>query len=203
MKFRDILENNLKSITFVDIDETLFKTSALIYVIKDGNVLKKLTNTEFNTYKLKDGESFDFREFADSEIFANTSEPIHSMIDKINAMFKNISAKGSDMRLLTARADFNNKEKFIEFLRSYGIKAGHYKDGDIHVIRAGNKGRGSSAVYKKEIINEFLATKKYYKVRLYDDAVSNLNSFLELKEIYTDIIFEAYIIKHGKVSKYK
>jgi hypothetical protein len=70
MKFNSFL-NELasqygKGITFIDIDETIFNTFAKIYVIKDGKVIKKLSNQEFNTYDLQDRESFDFREFRDA-----------------------------------------------------------------------------------------------------------------------------------------
>ena len=55
-------------ITFIDIDETIFKTFATIKVLKHGQVIKKLTNQEFNTYELQDAESFDFGEFRNAEM---------------------------------------------------------------------------------------------------------------------------------------
>ena len=54
------------SLTIFDIDDTLFETTALVYVVKDGVVIDKLTNQEYNVYDLKDGESFDFVEFRDA-----------------------------------------------------------------------------------------------------------------------------------------
>ena len=203
MKLRELLfEAKLKSLTFVDIDETLFNTNAKIHVVKDGKILKKLHNTEFNTYELQDGESFDFIEFDSSDIFVKTSTPIESMIKKMNAMFKNISKARSEMYLLTARGDFDDKKKFLDFLKSYDIKVGHMKDGDIHVIRVGNT-KGPSGPKKKKVAKKFLKTGKYYKIRLYDDAHSNLNAFLELEEEFPDIQFEAYEVKHGKIKRYK
>jgi len=192
-----------KSITFVDIDETLWATNALIYVMKDGKIIKKLTNTEFNVYHLDDGESFDFREFASSDIFISTSTPIDTMIKKVNAMFKNISKAGSEMFLLTARADFDNKDKLLSFMKKFGLQVGHKDEGKIHIIRAGNIPGKNSAMRKKVIINDYLKTGLYYKTRLYDDAVSNLDAFLELKKDYPNIKFEAFVIEHGVVSKYK
>jgi hypothetical protein len=201
MSFRTFFESK-KSITFIDIDDTLFETHALIYVIKDGSIVRKLTNQEFNVYELQDGESFDFREFRSSDIFINTSNPIESMIKKLIAMFNNISKAGSDMYLLTARGDFDNKQKFLDFLKSYGIPVGHVNDGKIHVIRAGNKPGNNSAIRKKEIIRDFLLKYNYSTVRLYDDAISNLNAFKELQEEFKHIKFESYVITHGKVKKY-
>ena len=47
-----------KGITFIDIDETIFRTFAMIYVLdkESKEVVKKLNNQEFNTYKLKYNE---------------------------------------------------------------------------------------------------------------------------------------------------
>jgi len=201
MKFRTLLEKG-KSITFFDIDETLFSTKAKIHVIKDNNIIKKLTNQEYNTYKLQDGEEFDYVEFSSSDIFVNTSEPIVPIIKKLRAMFKNITKVGSDMYLLTARTDFDNKEKFLKFLNEYGIKAGNIKDNKIHVIRAGNRPGKNSAERKKAIVKEFLSTGEYYKVRLYDDDISNLKAVKSLGDEFTDIEFEMFLITDGKVKKY-
>ena len=198
-----LLEAEGKSITFVDIDETLWATNAKIYVMKDGDIKKKLTNTQFNTYQLKDGESFDFSEFSSTDIFVNTSSPIEAMIKKVNAMFKNINRVGSEMYLLTARADFDDKEKLLNYIKTYGLEVGHKNDNKIHIIRAGNYAGSNSAERKKTIINEFLKTGKYYKTRLYDDAISNLDAFMELSEDYEHVIFEAYHIDHGEVKRYR
>jgi len=40
--------------------------------------------------------------------------------------------------LLTARQDFGDKDKFLEFLVKHGIEAGHKDDQKVHVIKAGN-----------------------------------------------------------------
>jgi hypothetical protein len=37
-------------ITFIDLDETLFRTYAKVNVVKEGKVIKKLSNKEFNEY---------------------------------------------------------------------------------------------------------------------------------------------------------
>ena len=42
-----------KGLTIFDIDETMFITKAKVKVVKDGKVIKKLDNQEFNTYKKK------------------------------------------------------------------------------------------------------------------------------------------------------
>jgi len=200
--FKDYLnEAETKSINFFDIDETLLQTKAKIYVMKDEKVVKKLSNQEFNNYQLQPGESFDFREFSDSELFAKTSKPIIPMIKKIKSFFKNLKGKG-EIALLTARADFDNKDKILEYFRGLGIDVGHYKDGKIHIIRTGNLGK-PSAIAKKEIVSNILKTNKFYKARLYDDDKRNLEVFLSLQQDFPHIIFEAYLVNHGKVKRFK
>ena len=83
-------------LTIFDIDETLFKTTANILVKKDGRVARKLNNQEFNSYKLKDGEEFDFGEFGDAEHFLKTSEPIKPMIAKNESNRKKRDCKGGE-----------------------------------------------------------------------------------------------------------
>ena len=39
-----------------DIDDTLLHTTAKIKVVKDGQVIRDLTNQEFNNYQLQPGE---------------------------------------------------------------------------------------------------------------------------------------------------
>jgi len=193
LKFKEYLTENQKSITFMDIDETILKTKAKIYVLdKDtGKIIKKLSNQAFNNYQLQKNEVFDFREFSDSKLFVKTSKPIIKMIKKIKAIFKNLKGKG-EIAFLTARGDFDNKNRILEYFENLGIPVGHYKEGKIHIIRAGNLGK-PSAIAKKEIVNNILKTNKFYKARLYDDDKKNLEEFLSLQNDFPNIIFEAYL----------
>ena len=64
-KFTDILEEEAgKGLTVFDIDDTLFKTSAKVKVKnkKTGDV-KELPPVQYNKYKLKKDEEWDFGEF--------------------------------------------------------------------------------------------------------------------------------------------
>ena len=78
----------MNGLTIFDIDETLFKTKALINVNCNGWLVRRLDNQEFNTYELGPGESYDFCEFRSAEVFNKTSEPINRMIAKLNAIVK-------------------------------------------------------------------------------------------------------------------
>jgi hypothetical protein len=186
-----------KGLTIFDIDETLFRTSAKIRVMKDGKLVRSLDNQEFNTYKLKDGESYDFGEFRSAEVFQNTSVPIMKMIQKAKAIIRNAVNAGSRVIIVTARADFDDKKKFLDTFRRYGIDIDN-----VYVERAGNLKLGSSAKNKRFVFHKYLRKGAYERVRFFDDAMSNITMFKALAKQYPDISFEAYHVKHdGSIRK--
>ena len=193
------------AITFIDLDETLFFTKAKI-IIKDenGNILRKLTNQEYNTYIALTGEVFDFSEFVDTDIFINTSVPNTPMIKILQELFENTKTTNSEVYLLTARQDFDDKDRFLEFLVKHGIEAGHKDDQKVHVIRAGNIPGLDNASKKYHIIKKMLGDNtQFKKVRLYDDSRDNINAFLELILDYPEISFNAFHINNGSVDLIK
>jgi phosphoserine phosphatase len=186
-----------KGLTIFDIDETLFQTKALVKVIKDGKVIRTLDNQEYNNYKLKDGESYDYGEFRSSEVFQKTSEPIIKMIEKAKLIIRNASAAGSKVIIVTARADFDDKKKFLDTFRKYGIDIDK-----VYVERAGNLNLGSSAKNKRFIFHKYLRKGEYQRVRFFDDAMSNITMFKALQKQYPNVSFEAYHVKHdGSIRK--
>jgi phosphoserine phosphatase len=186
-----------KGLTIFDIDETLFQTKARVKVIKDGKVVRTLDNQEYNTYKLKDGESYDYGEFRSAEVFQNTSVPISKMIQKAKAIIRNATEAGSRVIIVTARADFDDKKKFLDTFRKHGIDIDK-----VYVERAGNLGLGSSAKNKRFIFHKYLRGGKYERVRFFDDAMSNITMFKAMAKKYPDVSFEAYHVDHdGSVRK--
>jgi FMN phosphatase YigB (HAD superfamily) len=184
------------TLTIFDIDETLFHTKAKVKVVKGGKVVRELDNQEFNTYKRKDGEEYDFQEFKSAEVFRKTSIPVVKMIDKAKAVVK--AKKNPDSRAIicTARADFDDKKMFLQTFRDHGLPID-----EMHVERAGNLGIDSSAEAKKVVFRKYLNTKNYIKARLYDDAMSNLKAFNELSSEYPGITFEAWFVNHDGTVK--
>jgi hypothetical protein len=186
-----------KGLTVFDIDETLFKTSAMIRVMKDGKLVKSLDNQEYNSYKLKDGETYDYGEFKSAETFHNTSIPIMKMIQKAKTIIQNAVNAGSKVIIVTARADFDDKQKFLGTFKKYGIDIDN-----VYVERAGNLGLGSSAKNKRFIFHKYLRKGRFERVRFFDDAMSNITMFKSLQKQYPSISFEAYHVKHdGSVKK--
>ena len=167
--------------------------------MKNGKVVKKLDNQEFNTYKKKAGEEYDFGEFKDAKVFNRTSTPIARMINKVKAILKNATRKGSRVIIVTARPNFDNKKIFLDTFRKQGIDIDK-----IYVERAGNLGGGPAADNKKVIFKKYLNQKIYKRIRLFDDAMSNLKMFLSLQKDYPDVSFEAFLAKeNGSVSRVK
>jgi len=168
----------MRKINFIDIDETLFFTKAKILVLKEGKVIKELSNQVFNNYKLEEGESFDFSQFRCSKTFVSTSIPNYKMIKKVNELEK----KNEEIVLLTARADFDDKKKIIKYMNSVGLNVGHYLDKKIHIVRCGNED-GDTPSKKKDLIQRILKKRPEFDCfTLYDDSIKNLEKVSSIKK---------------------
>lgn len=168
-------------ITFVDIDETMFKTFAKVLIKKDGKIVRELDNQEFNSYVLKDGEKYDFQQFRDGTLFKNTSIPIKSSVNRIKRMISQIEKMDSDSTIifLTARADFDNKKDFLDTFRENGIKI---DSPNVYIERAGNIKTGTIDGNKKKIMMKYIKTGKYRRVRLIDDYLPNLKALKSIED---------------------
>jgi len=178
-----------------DIDDTLVHTQTKVHVIRDGQVVKSLNSHEFTHYKLNPGEEFDFGDFRDARSFFEHSKPIIPMINQL----KQDIHTGNKVVMVTARADFNDKELFLDTFRKYGVNMNK-----VHVYRAGNMtGKIQTEEKKKIIIRNLLNQGHYTKAIMYDDAIPNLHSFIELKKEYPNTKFYAWHVSlEGKASEY-
>jgi hypothetical protein len=178
-----------------DIDDTLVNTQTKVHVVKDGQVIKSLNSHDFTHYKLQDGEQFDFGDFANAQEFFNNAKPIIPMLDQL----KQDIATGNKVVMVTARADFDDRELFLDTFRKYGVDMGK-----VHVYRAGNMtGKIQTEEKKKIIIRNLLNKANYTKAIMYDDAVPNLESFVELKDEYPQTKFYAWHVSlEGEASEY-
>lgn len=181
---------------FMDIDDTLLFTAAKINVVKNGKSIRKLTNSEYNNYELKLGESFNFTEFEDSELFASTSVPNYSMIDRLKDMYRN----GTEVLLLTARGNFDCKETITHYFNELGVPVGHYLDHKIHIARCGRDkyaAYGRSNTRKKHVIQKILAKRPDVTyIEMYDDYMENLKTFKTI-----DFPSSAFLVNHEKVTQ--
>jgi hypothetical protein len=191
------LRPQLGNLSVWDIDETLFQTKAKVHVMKNGKRIKSLSNKEYNTYKLGAGESYDFQEFRNADIFAKTSVPIQRAIDKAAKTLRAYSEQpNSKVIVLTARADFDDPHTFLNTFEKYGLNMRN-----VHVHRAGNLGL-PAAEAKRIFIKQYLDTGKFKSVSLFDDDRRNLDVFLSLKKDFPNVKFVAYMANHGYFRKY-
>lgn len=179
------------TLNIFDIDDTLFHTNAMIVVKKNGVTVKELTNQEFNNYTLKPGEEFDFEQFRDAKKFREESKPIDNMIEKAKIIVDRQRSPLSKTIIITARADFHDKNQFLEKFRDHGFPIDK-----VYVERAGNMpGDEVPAIKKAIIVRDYLNTSNYIKTRMFDDSMTNLKAFLSLQKEYPHVKFEAYFVK--------
>ena len=202
-KFKDYIAEEKSyekgTLTIFDIDDTLFHTTAKINVVKDGKVVRELSNQEFNTYKLGAGEEFDFSQFVDAEKFNRESTPIKKMFDKARNILRSTERHPNNrVVIITARTNLDDRETFLDTFRKHGLDVDK-----IRIERAGNIGGGLfPAEQKAIIIRNILKTKQFNKVKMFDDSISNLAKFLKLKNEFDVVKFEAFLAdKKGSVVK--
>jgi hypothetical protein len=189
-----IVEAAGKGLTIFDIDETLFHTKAYVQVKKNGKIIKQLDNLAYSKYKLKKGEDLDFGQFKNSKTFNTTSTPMANMINKAKAIIKNAAKKGSKVIFVTARADMDDRDLFIDTFKAQGIDMSQ-----VYVERAGNLGVETGKI-KSIVFRKYLDKGIYKRIRLFDDSMENLLALLALRDDYPNVTFEAYkVTKKGTV----
>jgi hypothetical protein len=195
--FKQYIEEAASSTLHVfDIDDTLAHSPTTYVHVKDpsGKTVERLNTSEYNTHKLKPGHNYDFHEFKSSKVFQK-AKPIHSMIRTINGA-QATTKKNPNNRVImnTARADFDDKDKFIGHLSNMGIE----NMDKIHVHRAGNIPGNEKPPEKKLVyIRQYLEKHPYSHVKMYDDSKENLNAFLKLRHEYPNTKFHAFHVGEG------
>jgi len=104
-----------KDITVFDVDDTLVVTKSKIKVFnpKTGYEIE-LTPQEFNTFKTKAHDKFDFSDFRDLEILKGGK-----IIEWVFNILKRTIAKGKAVGIITARDD---AKLIYDFLSHNGVK---------------------------------------------------------------------------------
>jgi putative chitinase len=183
-----------RKLVVFDIDDTLVNTQTKVHVIKDDEVIKSLNSHDFTHYKLQPGEEFDFGDFRNAREFFEKSKPI---IPMMNQLKRDINT-GNKVVMVTARADFDDKELFLDTFRKYGVDMNK-----VHVYRAGNLQGGTTEERKKLIIKNLLDKNNYSKAIMYDDAKPNLHTFIELKKDHPRTRFYAWHVSlDGEANEY-
>jgi hypothetical protein len=159
-----------------DLDDTLIHTTAEILLFKNGKFVRKISNTEFNDYVLKPGESFDFAEFDDPKILTS------SKFTKYWNTLKREYRKGTHIGILTARSDC---DMIKNFLLDNGIRI---KDELVMAINDPKLGLSGTIQQKKAEAIKILANAGYNTFIFFDDNEGNLQSAKSLEKEYGIVI---------------
>ena len=202
LTFKQYIEEAKKgTLHVVDIDDTMFHTTARIRVRnKEGKIVRYLSNSEYNRRKLKPGQTYDYKEFKNAKKFHDESKPIKPMINRVNKIQKNLNKRpNSKVIINTARADFDDKDTFLDTFRKQGVDIDN-----IHVHRAGNDtSKGLPADKKVKIIKQYIDKNSHKKVIMYDDSKTNLQALLNMKKEYPNVKFIAFHVEpNGNMKKY-
>ena len=183
-------------ISFFDIDETVFNTFAQV-IVRDkvsNKVIRKLDNNEFNSYKLKDNEEYDYSEFKDAKLFKASSKVINGTMREVKRQF---SDKNTMIVFLTARQDMDSNATFKDTFRDHGIKV---NDKRIRFELVGNLKKGTIPQRKEYVIRKFLNKfKKAEDVRIYDDHKENINILDKVAKDFPNINFQKFLVKNGVI----
>ena len=184
-----------KVLTIFDIDETLFHTQAKVQVIKNGKTIRVLDSKEQKVYSPKTGESLNYEQFKSSRFFKETSKPIPSVIKLANKIIDLSFKNGSEVIIVTARQDMDDKKIFKEVFHAQGIDIDK-----VYVERAGNIGKKTASENKLVIFKRYLDSNKYSNINLIDDDINNLEVFISLRELYPETRFSAFqVIESGNL----
>lgn len=206
-----------KILRFVDIDETVFHTTAKIKIrsAADDSLVASLSNKKWNVYSREKlyakAEYADFSEFADANKFFNESEPIEVMVKKLREwsyqMKTNPEHKDDLVIFVTARGNFDDREKFLDTFRRQLI---YIDDKDhFYVSRTGNltddarvNGLPLSTSQRKKIeFLHYLMAEMPDVAELYEDDISNIKDFLELKKEMPNIKYKAFLVEDGQITE--
>lgn len=160
-----------EKIVLFDLDDTLIKSKAKIYVLNDQNeVIRKLTPAQYNYYRLKDGQHFNYDEFDNEEILNN------SKFMKLWNTLKDFYNAGINVGIVTARED---KEMLIRFFLRNGVDINRYLVFAIGGQECKFKGRIQDR--KRQVI-EHLSARGYKNFLFYDDNKDNLDEIAKMRD---------------------
>lgn len=175
-------KNSTKALVF-DVDDTLVKSNAKVFVKKNGEIVNTLSSEEFNDYKLKKGETFSFEEFSDLNILL--SADIKPYFNTLKREYE----RGVHISILTARSDSNMIHEF--FIKKAGV--------DINpklIFTIGSDGdsdmSGMSISERKAECIKKLADYGYKTLIFFDDNVDNLT---EVKKMGDELGIKIHIVK--------
>jgi len=170
-----------KIVYVFDLDFTLIKSDAKIYVYRNGAFYRALNSRQYNSFVKQKGDVLDFREFKDGDFILNAQHyKMWPLLKKLNHLVTNkkISA---DIYILTAR--------------SAEVKADIYalfkEDGIIidmkHIITLGDDRGDLNVSEEKKKVLEVLS-KRYSKILFFDDDIKNIQIANKINRVQTKLV---------------
>tara|TARA_R110001632_G_scaffold184602_1_gene304766 strand:- start:2348 stop:2938 length:591 start_codon:yes stop_codon:yes gene_type:complete len=174
-----------KDITVFDVDDTLIITKSKIKVFNPTTGFSiDLTPQEFNTFKIKPHDKFNFNDFRDLEILK-----AGKIIDWVFNILKRTIAKGKAVGIITAR---DNSKLIYDFLLYNGVDI---NPDFIFAINDPSLGfTGSTAQKKKEAFMKF-AKMGFRNFKFFDDDKENIKIANSLNKDLRGVKMKATLIK--------
>ena len=160
----------MKKAFVFDFDDTLATTDACVLVVMPDTgtcigYVKELSPAEFNTYKLKDGERFDFSEFRCPHLVEN-GKPT-----ELIQLAQNVYDEDHAVYILTARSN-DVADAISKFLFVHKVKAKQ-------IICLGDKNNNNPIADSKRMAL-YTIMQSYDKIYFYDDNKTNGEQAQEL-----------------------
>jgi hypothetical protein len=174
-----------KDITVFDVDDTLIITKSKIKVFNPTTGFSiDLTPQEFNTFKIKPHDKFNFNDFRDLEILK-----AGKIIDWVFNILKRTIAKGKAVGIITAR---DNSKLIYDFLLYNGV---NINPDFIFAINDPSLGfTGSTAQKKKEAFMKFVKM-GFRNFKFFDDDKENIKIANSLNKDLRGVKMKATLIK--------
>ena len=191
MKVLEAIKNK-KDIVIFDVDDTLVVTKSKIKVCNPTTgFCTELTPQEFNTFKTRKNDEFDFSDFRNLDILKGGK-----IIEWVFDILKRSLKKGKPVGIITARDD----SKLIQqFLAHNGININPNWIFAINDISLGLK--GSTAEKKKAAFKKFVDM-GFVNFEFFDDDKDNIKLANSLNRELPNIKMKATLIKQKWIPRF-
>lgn len=178
------------NLAIIDIDQTMFHTDCVVNVVRDGRVVRPLSSSEFNSYKLAPGEEYDFSDFRSTKSFIRTARPI----PRVHEFVRSAERLNYQITYLTARGMVDDPIGFMIPFRTHDVPMAP-------VIFSGD--RGDSPVENKRLVLERVLDHQHYSTMLMiDDHQKHLDMAIDLRGKYPSTTILTYLVKDDSILPY-
>jgi len=171
-----------KVLSVFDFDDTIAKSDAWVYVLRNGRTIKKLNSAEFAVYRPRPYETFDFKDFdkklQNPRLIKRNADLLKRQLDKA----RRASRGTRKVTILTAR---KLGTPITSFLKTMGI--------DAYVVPLGNTNPQLKADWIEQQIK-----KGYDTIYFMDDSNKNITAVDKMLKRYPHVDSITKLIEEGK-----